>query len=102
MNVIILDLWKFAFAFDNDGLIALPNQSFVIKVKSAGDVEYTDTSAKGLDTPNECPDMTLNNLMVRFQSCWGFGEYEAPIHCHCSLEPLRPGIVAPDRDLPMI
>ena len=36
----------------------------------AGAVEYTDcTSAEGVKPllPNECPDMTLNNLMVRFQ-----------------------------------
>ena len=32
----------------------------------------------------ECPDMTLSNLMVRFQWCWDFGEYGAPLHCHCS------------------
>ena len=33
----------------------------------AGTVKYTDcTSAEGLDPSNECPDMTLNNLIVRF------------------------------------
>ena len=30
-------------------------------------------------------DRTLNNLMVRFQWCWGFGECRALLHCHCSL-----------------
>ena len=35
-------------------------------------------------TSNECPDMTLNNLMVRFQQCWSFGECGVPLHCHCS------------------
>ena len=34
--------------------------------------------------PNDCPDMTLNNLMVRSQWCWGFGECGLPLHCHCS------------------
>ena len=35
--------------------------------QSAGAVEYADcTSAGGLDAPNECSDMTLNNLIVRF------------------------------------
>ena len=34
--------------------------------------------------PNECPDMTLNNLMVRFQQCWSFGECGVPLHCHRS------------------
>ena len=29
-------------------------------------------------------DMTLNNLMVRFQQCWSFGECGVPLHCHCS------------------
>ena len=34
----------------------------------AGDAEYTDyISADGLDSANECPDMTLNDLMVRLQ-----------------------------------
>ena len=30
-------------------------------------------------------DMTLNNLMVRFQQCWSFGECRVPLHCHRSL-----------------
>ena len=34
--------------------------------------------------PNECPDMTLNNLMVRFQQRWSFGECGVPLHCHRS------------------
>ena len=29
-------------------------------------------------------DMTLNNLMVRFQQCWRFGEYGASFHCQRS------------------
>ena len=29
-------------------------------------------------------DMTLNNLMVRFQWCWNFGECGTPLHCHLS------------------
>ena len=28
--------------------------------------------------------MTLNNLMVRFQQCWSFGECGVPLYCHCS------------------
>ena len=27
-------------------------------------------------------DMTLNNLMVRLQQCWSFGECGVPLHCH--------------------
>ena len=36
--------------------------------QSAGAVEYTDCFSAGRKTPtsNECPVMTLNNLMVRF------------------------------------
>ena len=34
--------------------------------------------------PMSVLDMTLNNLMVRFQWCWSFGEGGAPLHCHCS------------------
>ena len=29
-------------------------------------------------------DMTLNNLMVRFQQCWSLGECGVPLHCHRS------------------
>ena len=29
-------------------------------------------------------DMTLNNLMVRFQQYWSFGECGVPLHCHRS------------------
>ena len=29
-------------------------------------------------------DMTLSNLMARFQQCWCFGECGVPLHCHRS------------------
>ena len=35
--------------------------------------------------PTSVLDMTLNNLMVRFQQCWSFGECGVPLHCHRSL-----------------
>ena len=35
--------------------------------------------------PTSVLDMTLNNLMVRFQWCWGFGECRVALHCHRSL-----------------
>ena len=47
--------------------------------------------------PNECPDMTLNNLIVRFQQRWSFGECGVPLHCHCSQVHSGPGVVAPDK-----
>ena len=34
--------------------------------------------------PTSVLDMTLNNLMVRFQQCWSFGECRVPLHCHRS------------------
>ena len=34
--------------------------------------------------PTTVLDMTVNNLMVRFQWCWSFGECEAILHCHHS------------------
>ena len=41
--------------------------------------EYTDWSK----TPaTSVLNMTQNNLMVRSQWCWSFGEYRAPLHCH--------------------
>ena len=33
---------------------------------------------------HEYPDMTLNNLMVRFQWCWLFGKCGTHSHCLCS------------------
>ena len=33
---------------------------------------------------NECPDLTLNNLIVSFQLCWNFGECEITLYCHRS------------------
>ena len=34
--------------------------------------------------PTSVLDMTLNNLMVRFQWCWSFMECKVPLYCHCS------------------
>ena len=68
----------------------------------AGAVEYTDcTSAEGKDTPPPMSvlDMTLNNLMVRFQWCWGFGECRASLYRHCS--EVHSGLEAPNRALSM-
>ena len=53
----------------------------------AGAVECTNCfSAEegGKTPPTSVLDMTLNNLMVRFQQCWSFGEYGVPLHCHHS------------------
>ena len=48
--------------------------------QSAWAVEYTDcTSAEGVcPPPTSVLYMTLNNLMVRFQQCWGLGNTEYP------------------------
>ena len=35
-------------------------------------------------------NMTLNNLMVRFQWYWNFRECGAPLYCHCSQVHSRP------------
>ena len=37
-----------------------------------------------IPTPTSLLDMTLNNLMVRFQWCRSFGECGALFRCHCS------------------
>ena len=34
--------------------------------------------------PTSILDITLNNLMVRFQQCWSFGECGVPLRCHRS------------------
>ena len=57
---------------------------YIYRAQSAGSVEYADcTYAEVLD-PTCAMDMTLNNLMMRFQWRWGFGECRAPLYCHCS------------------
>ena len=38
---------------------------------------------RGKFPPMSVLEMTLNNLMVRFQRCWSFGEFREPIYCHC-------------------
>ena len=48
--------------------------------------------------PTSVQDMTLNNLIVRFQWCWGFGEWQYPLF-PLLFGPLWPGMVAPDRTL---
>ena len=48
-----------------------------------GAVEYTNCfSAEGKTPAHESPG--YDNLMVRFQWCWDFGECRAPLHWHCS------------------
>ena len=50
--------------------------------QSAGAVEYTDASLqRGKNPPTSVLDMTLNNLMVRFQQCRSFGECGIPLYC---------------------
>ena len=39
---------------------------------------------RGKNAPTIVLDMTLNNLIVRFQQCWSFGECGVPLYCHCS------------------
>ncbi len=51
--------------------------------QSAGAVEYTDCfSARGNTPTTSVVDMTLNNLMTRFQQCWSFGECGVLLYCH--------------------
>ena len=48
-------------------------------------VEYkTAPLQRGKTTLIIVLDMTLNNLMVRFQWCWSFGDCGSPLHCHRS------------------
>ena len=54
--------------------------------QSVGAVEYTDCFSAGGNTPLPMSvlEMTLNNLMVRFQYYWSFGECGVPLYCHRS------------------
>ena len=46
-------------------------------------VDFILNSFLGVRPLNECPDMTLNNLMSSLQ-LWRFGKYGISLHCHCS------------------
>ena len=45
---------------------------------------------RGVRPPMSALDMTLNNLMVRFQQCWSFEECGVLLHCHRSHVHSRP------------
>ena len=47
---------------------------------------------RGVDPPplTSVLDMTLNNLIVKFQQCWSFREYGVPLHYHLSQVHSRP------------
>ena len=51
--------------------------------------------------PNKCPEMTLNNLMVRFQKCWSSGDMQSTHSLPSLPAPLPPGVVASDKVLSM-
>ena len=44
----------------------------------------TTSLQRGKNTSTSVLDMTLNNLMLRFQQCWSFGKCRVPLHCHRS------------------
>ena len=56
----------------------------------------------GKTPPTSVLDMTLDNLMVRFQWFWSFGKCGALRHCHRSQVHSGPGVVAPDWALSMV
>ena len=68
-----------------------------------GAVEYTDcTFAAGWDPPpTSVLDMTLNNLMVRFQWYWSLQGMQSTPSLPLLPSPLWPGMVAPERALSM-
>ena len=61
-------------------MIDIPDQK---SAQSAGAIEYTDCiSAEDDSAPLSVQDKTLNNLIVKFQSC--FEECKVLLHCHHS------------------
>ena len=61
----------------------------ILLAQPAGAVVYTDLLCKGVRPPphthqTSVLDITLNNLMVRFQKCWSFRECRILLHCHRS------------------
>ena len=65
--------------------------------QSAGAVEYSECFyAEGTAPSTRVFDMTLNNLVVRFQKCWSLGECMQSTPSMPSLPgPLWTGVVAP-------
>ena len=88
-NVNILYVWQFHSCqqynmVNSQHWLTCKNKKDFI-VQSAGAVEHNDCfSAKGEDPTTIVLDMILNDLMVRVQYCWNFGECRAPLYCHCS------------------
>ena len=73
--------------------------SFFLFAQSVGAAEYTNCiSARGV-RPHSMSvlDMTLNNLMVRFQYCWSFKECRVTPLLPSFPCPLWPGVVAPNK-----
>ena len=86
LNIVTLSLWPM-----NSGVLT----SLLLLAQLAGAVEYTDCfSAEGVrpPPPTSVLDMTLNNLMVRFQHCWNLTPSLPSLP-----GPLWPGVVAPDK-----
>ena len=44
----------------------------------------TPSLQRGKSPTTSVLDVTLNNLMVKLQWCWSFGECGVPLHCHRS------------------
>ena len=67
-NLVSLDAFCRSHESDQLGRTVRCWAYLIVFAQSAGAAEYTDCiSAEGLGSSNECPDMTLNNLMVKLQ-----------------------------------
>ena len=43
--------------------------------------------------PTSVMDMILNNLLVKLEYCWSFGQYRVPLYCSSLPGPLQPRMV---------
>ena len=77
-------LSSFSFVFIFFAIISF--LFFIFLLPSRLGLKNTPTASlqRGKTPPTSVLDMTLNNLMVRFQQCWSFGECGVPLHCHRS------------------
>ena len=86
--------------FSDDGVNFLDRRGWMV---SWGCRRHQLHLSRRVRTPStdKCPDMKLNNLMVRLQWCWHFGECRVPSSFPSLPGPLWPGLVALDRALSM-
>ena len=65
-------------------VLFVPNLSSDCSVGWGGRIHRLNLCRGVRPLTNGCPDMTLNDLMMKIPWCWGLGECRAHLYCHYS------------------